>query len=129
VIKAPYVCGAKEFLGSNAGNFDLFITSATPQAEIMEIAERRGMRGFFKALYGAPVKKEDAVNDIIRRFALRPAEAVYVGDALSDLNAAQSNSVPFIARVYSENKDMFDSLDCVKIKDMTDLGPAIKRFG
>ncbi|MDD5503733.1 MAG: HAD family hydrolase [Candidatus Omnitrophica bacterium] len=129
VIKAPYVTGAREFLQSRKDFFDFFITTATPQAEMEWIVEQRGISAFFKALYGAPVKKEDAVNDIIRRFALMPDETAYVGDALSDMQAARANSVNFIARVYEANKEMFGSLDCVKINNMTSLDRAIKSLG
>ena len=58
VVKAPYVKGAKEFLESYAEKYNYFVISATPQDEIEEIIKEQNVTHFFKAVYGAPIKKK-----------------------------------------------------------------------
>ena len=129
VVNAPYVKGAREFLENNKEKFTFFITSATPGREIEEIIKKRDMGQFFKAVYGAPTKKEDAVRQILSSCGLNFSEAVYIGDALSDLKAATENSVHFIARLYEGNKDIFDGIDCVKIDNLLALERIIEDMG
>jgi phosphoglycolate phosphatase-like HAD superfamily hydrolase len=65
------------------------------------------------------------VRKALREYAIDPAEAVYVGDAMSDYTAARSNCVRFIARV-SGSQALFDGIDCVKLKDLKGLEEAIR---
>ena len=58
VIQAPYVPGAYEFISENHSNYDMYISTATPQDEIEKILLKKGLRNFFKAVYGAPWKKD-----------------------------------------------------------------------
>jgi len=57
-------------------------------------------------VYGAPKKKPAIVKEIVRKNTLLPHELSYIGDALSDCTAAQSNGVPFIARIHRD-KNIF----------------------
>ena len=129
VVNAPYVQGAREFLEGNKKKFTFFITSATPQQEIEEIIKKRDMGQFFKAVYGAPTKKEDAVRQILSSGGLNFLEVAYIGDALSDLKAATKNSIYFIARIYENNKAIFDNVDCIKIDNLLTLAGAVESIG
>lgn len=125
VIKAPYVEGAREFLENYSMEYKCFIVSATPQEEIEEIIQKRHIRHFFKAVYGAPAKKDNAVKTILVKENIDPCNAVYVGDAMSDYLAAKENKVAFIARVTDDNYSLFDDLDCTKLKDLMNLKNAV----
>jgi HAD superfamily hydrolase (TIGR01549 family) len=125
VIEAPYVEGAKEFLEKNASAYSCYVVSATPQDEIEVIIKRKGIAGLFRAIYGAPIKKEDAVRQILKKDNIDPVSAVYVGDAMSDYAAANNNSVSFIARI-CDKMAIFDNVDCVKVKDLKCLDAVIK---
>ena len=120
VINAPFVKGAKEFLDRHSASLDLFVISATPQDELEIILQKRSMAGYFKSVYGAPLPKNDAVARLLAERKLLPQDTVYVGDAMSDLHAAQANSVNFVARVHP-NESLFDLVDCVKINDLSEL--------
>ena len=120
VLKAPYVKGAKEFLENYALKYECFVTSATPQRELKDIIQKRDLNRFFKSIYGAPTKKSDAVRDVLVREKIDNNVAVYVGDALSDYKAAMDNSVHFISRI-NNNETIFAGIDCLKIKDLTNL--------
>ena len=120
IIRAPYVKGGKEFLDAYAGCYECFVASATPQSEIEEIIKRRDMKRYFAGIFGAPKKKTDAVKDIIRSKGLSPEEVAYVGDAMSDYEAADNNHCHFVARI-NNNEPIFSAIDCVKIKDLSGL--------
>lgn len=120
VIAAPYVKGAKEFLDNFALRYECFVISATPQKELEDIIGKRSIKHFFKAIYGAPKKKSDAVKYTLTKEGIEPIHALYIGDALSDYEAAKDNSVNFIARI-NNNESLFANMDCLKIKDLTNL--------
>ena len=133
VVNAPYVKGAKEFLDSYSNKYSCFVASATPQDEIEEVIKRRHMQRYFKGVYGSPKKKGDIVREILAAYtlehdempfnsALSPQSFVYVGDAISDYQAAKDNSIRFIARL---NGNEFENIDCLKMRDMVDLKKAL----
>lgn len=127
VVKAPYVKGAEEFLMNYASKYKCFVVSATPQKEMEEIIQRRYMSHFFQAIYGSPKKKSEVVRDILRKENVKPCNTAYIGDALSDFNAARDNSVHFIARI-NNNEIIFDSIPCTKMRDLSHLNTIIKQY-
>jgi len=121
VVKAPYVIGAREFLENYAQEYRCFIVSATPHEEIEQIIIRRNLKKHFAGIYGAPQKKADIVKKTIVIDGLMPKQAVYIGDALSDYKAANTNSVNFIARINNNNEDIFDGISCIKLENLIEL--------
>jgi phosphoglycolate phosphatase-like HAD superfamily hydrolase len=73
--------------------------SATPEGEIREIVAERGLARFFAAVYGSPMSKADILRHILVQNDFAPSEAVFVGDALNDYEAARAVGVAFVARV------------------------------
>ena len=51
-------------------------------------------------------------------------EVIFVGDAMSDYQAACENSIRFIARIH-DNEAIFKGIECIKIMDLTELGRII----
>lgn len=117
VVQAPYVKGALEFIETFASKYKFLIISATPQEEIEEIIEKRGINRFFSAIYGSPKEKNDAVKEALKNEGIEAQSAAYVGDALSDFLAADSNNVKFICRIH-DNENIFKDITCLKIKDL-----------
>ena len=124
VIAAPYVSGAKEFLQDYSSRYSCFISSATPEPEIVDIINSRKMECYFKGIYGAPKPKEDIVSEILHKYNLKGSEVVYIGDALSDYKAAIANNTNFIARI-NDNEKIFSTICCLKIKNLQDLNQTI----
>ena len=118
VIESPYVKGAKEFLQKFHKKYDFFISSGTPEVEIKHIAKMRGIGKYFKAIYGSPIKKEKHVEIILNENHLNNNEVVFIGDALSDREAATANSISFIG-VLNENINF--SKEKYKINDLSEL--------
>lgn len=129
VVRAPYIKGAEEFLRNYKKHYLYFVVTATPQAEIEQIIRRRNMSGYFTAVYGAPRKKADSVGLILRGYNLASEDAVYIGDSMSDYEAASHNSLHFIAKAGLDNGgDIFKAIrNCLKIEDLTGLNQIINR--
>ncbi|MEW6614415.1 MAG: HAD-IA family hydrolase [Thermodesulfobacteriota bacterium] len=127
VVSSSYVRGAKEFLEEHAELYRCFIATGTPQEEIEEIVRKRNIGHYFKGIYGAPIKKLDIVKKIINKEKITPSEAIYIGDALSDYEAAKINSVTFIARAGTKDS-LFADISCLKIEDLTLLHKIIEKL-
>jgi phosphoglycolate phosphatase-like HAD superfamily hydrolase len=125
VVDAPYVKGAKEFLEKYSSVYKCFVVSATPQEELEKINIRRGINRYFKAVYGAPIKKSDAVREVLLKEGIEPINAVYIGDAMSDYMAAKMNALNFIARV-NINDIFFRDINCRKVLDLKGLDRIIE---
>ncbi len=96
VIKAPYVLGAKEFIEANYDKYMMFISSGTPEFELKEICIRRGINEKFKGIYGSPSKKSTHVKKILSDWKLNSDEVLFIGDSLSDYEAAEQNDLHFL---------------------------------
>ena len=107
IIKVPYIQGAYEFISRQSSVYDLYIVSAVPEAELNEIVKRRKIDHFFKGVFGAPAKKADICRSILNQGGYSPAEVVFVGDALSDFEAAHECGLHFIAKRNEQNPSLF----------------------
>ena len=99
VILAPYVPGAFEFIRDNFRKYGFFISSGTPQPEMKEIVRRRGIEDYFFEVHGAPESKSKHVRKILKKHNYTNYEAVFIGDAMTDCEAANENRIHFIARI------------------------------
>lgn len=111
VLSSEMVEGSREFLVTHRSNHVFFVITATPQDEIREILTRRNLWGYFRAVYGAPTPKSEALAEILQKFSLSPNQVVYVGDALNDYHAAEPLGVRFIGRLHRENKSLLSFLE------------------
>lgn len=127
VINAPYVRGAEEFLKDFSKLYKCYVVSATPQNEIEEIIIRKNIKDYFNGIFGAPQKKSDILKNVIEKEKLLPKEVLYIGDALSDYEAARANSVNFVARINSNNH-IFKDIDCLKVKDLSGIRTIIEEL-
>jgi beta-phosphoglucomutase-like phosphatase (HAD superfamily) len=110
VISAPEIPGAQAFLEKWYQEIPCFIVSATPQDELHEIVERRGLMHHFRELKGAPVDKCKNLADIISTYALKPESCLYFGDAYSDYEAAHACSANFWGILPGPDAPLFSQL-------------------
>jgi phosphoglycolate phosphatase-like HAD superfamily hydrolase len=125
VVKASFVPGAHEFLTTSSATMPCFVASATPLDELQQIIRLRGMEPYFQEIFGAPLTKSAAVQTILQRHNCAPEHAVFIGDALSDWEAARDTGVHFVARVAPDNS-LFDNIACCKIPDLTHMPDLIR---
>jgi phosphoglycolate phosphatase-like HAD superfamily hydrolase len=106
IIKVSYVAGAFEFISQHHTDFDLYIASSTPETELRDIVNRRGLEPFFKGVFGTPRTKLDNCRAILRQNQLLPQHVAFIGDSISDLEVARQCGTHFIARIDENSKDL-----------------------
>ncbi len=99
MLTVPYVEGAEDLLRDCSGALPLYIVSATPEAEMHEIARRRDLTKYFVRIYGSPRPKAECIREILDETGATPPEALFVGDAPNDWEAAYETNVRFVARI------------------------------
>jgi phosphoglycolate phosphatase-like HAD superfamily hydrolase len=122
VVASAWVAGAREFLEANQGEYDFFVVSATPEAEIRDIVARKAIGRFFREILGAPRSKGENVRIILEKYGYQAPEVVFVGDAMSDYEGARQNGIGFVGR-----GDLFRQrgVQVVAIPDLTSLDQAL----
>ncbi|MCX6701242.1 MAG: HAD family hydrolase [Methanomicrobiales archaeon] len=110
VIKAPYVPGAKEFLETYHSKIPLYVVSATPEEELIQIIQKRGMSHYFKKVFGAPRKKAECISEIVKLTGSPPEYVIFIGDAKNDFEAARAAGVRFIGRIKPGDENRFSGL-------------------
>lgn len=96
ILNCPMIAGAAEFLAAHAGSLPCFVASGTPQAELLAITKRRKLDAYFREIHGSPRDKLAIVRDLLARHSLAATDAVFVGDAMTDHEAAAVTGVRFI---------------------------------
>ena len=95
VIASKYLPGVIDFLKANKGKKQ-FICTGTPQNEIEDIVEKKGIKALFDQVYGSPKTKIEIIKIILDKHSVSPKDCVYFGDAMTDYDAAKACSIPFI---------------------------------
>jgi phosphoglycolate phosphatase-like HAD superfamily hydrolase len=127
VINAPEVKGASAFLNS-ANEYEKYIITGTPTVEIIPILKQRKMFHFFEGVYGSPEKKDFWVKEILTSKNISPKQCVFIGDALTDYNAALSNDMTFVLRETEEGKELFKDFTGIRVKDLSNLHSIIEKI-
>jgi phosphoglycolate phosphatase-like HAD superfamily hydrolase len=107
ILSAPFVQGAYEFLKKFHTSIPLYVVSATPEHELIQIISRRGLTPFFHGIYGSPRKKRDCILEIIEQTGTGHSDIIFVGDAKNDLDAAVETGIRFIGRKKPGTGDIF----------------------
>lgn len=126
ILKAPFVAGMEEFLEGYYKRYLMFIVSGTPEVELLDITKSRGLERYFQGIFGSPRSKSEILNDIMKKHHLNKSEVVFIGDAESDMNAADKIGIFFIARLTDYNKSLENRK--WKIKNIRELGQIIRQL-
>ncbi len=125
VMKCPFVPGAKEFLEMNHTKYDFYIASGTPDEEMKRIVKGRELDIYFKGVYGTPLKKTEIIELILSQNDYKKDEVFFVGDASTDLYAANATGLIFIGRLTDDNTSLFKDLQ-YKVTDLRQIGKIIE---
>ncbi len=98
VLAAPLTPGILPVLETWKGRIPIHVCSGTPTEELRFVLNRRGLASFFTGMYGTPPAKAQRLAMIVREAGVDPADAVMVGDAATDMHAAESVGVRFYGR-------------------------------
>jgi phosphoglycolate phosphatase-like HAD superfamily hydrolase len=115
VLEAPWVPGAEKLLRYNPFQQRFFLVTATPQPEIESILGALNLAVVFEGVFGAPVKKTDAIQKVLAASGIASARCLLVGDSLADQQAALAANIPFLLREHSDNRDLpwMRSVPCI----------------
>lgn len=102
VINSPFILGVNEFLNKHSPDILQYICTGTPEFEIKEIIERRGMANLFNGIYGSPMNKSAIIQLIISEVGCTQDDCIFFGDALTDYNAANETKVRFVGVINDE---------------------------
>ncbi|MEX2195753.1 MAG: HAD family hydrolase [Thermoleophilaceae bacterium] len=121
ILRCPFVPGAREFLKARHESHALYVASGTPEEELRGIVRDRDLARYFRGVYGTPALKADISLRILEERSAEPSEAVFVGDAMTDLEGARGAGVPFVGRVAPGDPDPFASEDVPVVADLREL--------
>jgi len=97
IIECPSVRGAMDFLECFSGKYPLYLASATPLDELEIILRGRGLTGYFKEIFGAPMLKKEMFENIMRIEKVDSEDILFIGDSLEDQAVADKFGCKFIA--------------------------------
>ena len=127
VVSCSDVSGSNEFLTEFSKQLPLYVSSATPMDELRRIVQKRGIDSFFVEIYGdPPYKKTEVIRWVLEENRLLPSEVVFIGDAVSDYNAAAECGVKFIGR---DSGLPFDGIDIKLYRDLYEIADVIRNTG
>ncbi|MBF0370751.1 MAG: HAD family hydrolase [Magnetococcales bacterium] len=118
-IACPWIPGAREFFAA-APQHPCYVVSAAPQEEVREVVAARGMTGLFKGVYGGPVKKALTLKAILDQESIPPEKLLFLGDSISDYQAALSSGCGFLGIVAPNRANPFP-LELETAPDLTSL--------
>ena len=108
VIDAPWVAGILDYLKSNSFHQRFVLITGTPYMEIIEILTALDIIDCFQTVYGSPTTKIKALNQEIQSDT-DVSKCLFIGDTLTDYEAASAFEVPFLLRETEDNKKLFMS--------------------
>lgn len=120
ILDCPFVPGALEFLEAHKNRTTMVIASGTPENELVEIVEHRGIAAYFDAVKGAPDTKTKIIRKLLDYLGLAPDKCLCVGDSMTDYEAAAENKLPFLGRVIADDVCPFPP-DTTVINNLHDL--------
>lgn len=121
VLNCPFVPGALETLEALQGWYPMFVASGTPQEELELIVKKRGLAKRFVEVWGTPLKKVEIIHDILNRYDLSREEVLFIGDGVSDYQAATETGLLFIARDTPEQHQQWLDLQVPRVPDLSRL--------
>ena len=120
VIDAPWVAGILDYLKSNSFHQRFVLITGTPYMEIIEILTALDIIDCFQTVYGSPTTKIKALNQEIQSDT-DVSKCLFIGDTLTDYEAASAFEVPFLLRETEDNKKLFMSYTGLLFNDFQTL--------
>jgi phosphoglycolate phosphatase-like HAD superfamily hydrolase len=77
------------------------------------------LHNYFKEVYGSPRKKWEICREIIAKEKFNPQNCLFIGDAMSDYEAAKKNDICFLGIVKKDGTSPF--ADDTPISDIVTL--------
>jgi phosphoglycolate phosphatase-like HAD superfamily hydrolase len=121
VINSDEVFGANYFIKKYHTKFQFWIITGTPTPEIELIVKKRKLISFFIGLHGSPNNKRYWTENLIKKHNLKRDEIIFLGDATTDMDAADFSKTHFALRENEENKELFKDYNGLRFNDFYQL--------
>jgi HAD superfamily hydrolase (TIGR01549 family) len=120
VLNSAYIPGALDTLKQlNEMAIPCFVASGTPDQEIKQIVKKKDLAPYFLEVHGSPKKKESIVLDVTKRHCLVPEQCLFIGDAMTDFDAAKQTGTDFLGISPTANASPFP--DGISVKNRVEL--------
>lgn len=90
VRRCDLIAGAEDVLREWHGKLPLYVCSGAPGAEQELVLKEKGLAGYFVSICGAPPAKAELLGQILHSAGMLPENALMVGDATTDRDAAKA---------------------------------------
>ncbi|WP_296634946.1 HAD hydrolase-like protein [Polaribacter sp.] len=127
VINSKEVPGVNAFLRKYNNKLNFWIITGTPTSEIEIISEQRGISNYFKGIHGSPKNKRYWTENLLKKYKLKREETLFLGDAITDQDAAEYSKLHFWFRENEENKELFKDYKGNKFNDFFDFEEKFKK--
>lgn len=121
VCNSEWIPGVREVLANKACGQKFFVVSAAPQEELRDIAKRLNIANSFEDILGAPKSKVDALSELINTYEIDVGASLFIGDAITDYNAASECNIEFCLRSHSLNEAQFATVECLRMSDFANV--------
>jgi phosphoglycolate phosphatase-like HAD superfamily hydrolase len=128
VLACPFVPGAVDALAALSGRYPLFVASGTPQEELDQVVNARGLRSHFAEVWGSPREKPEILADIAARRGLRADQILLIGDGTSDQRAAAAAGTQFLARATHSLADHWERSGARRVNDLVGLADLVEAW-
>ncbi|MBB4080227.1 phosphoglycolate phosphatase-like HAD superfamily hydrolase [Lewinella aquimaris] len=126
VVQAPFVPGAPELLQKlQRHDIQSFVASGTPEDELQIIVNRRDIQDFFIGVEGSPKTKASIVQSIQREYGYSSDEMMFVGDAVTDYQAAVETGLFFVAVDTPDMHDFWKQGNVLAVQDLNVMVEAL----
>lgn len=99
VLNAPFVPGVITILNTWKNIIPMYVCTGTPTEEVRYILKHREIASYFDGIYGTPPAKAERLAMILKEAHIDdPTEAVMIGDAGTDMQAAEIVGTRFYGR-------------------------------
>lgn len=100
ILQAPFINGVTETLQTlHTQKIPAFVVSGSPTEELKALARARKIDHYFTKIYGSPKTKSVLIQEILEEYSFNPSRITFLGDAITDYNAAKTNHINFIGIV------------------------------
>lgn len=98
VCRCELVPGIQDVLDTWKGRLPLYVCSGAPHEELCVILKGRGLSDYFAGIWGSPPGKTHLLRKIVFEGKFDPEKTLMVGDAPTDMQAAESVGTLFYGR-------------------------------
>lgn len=93
--KAGLIDETIRFIQENKSRYRYFIASGSDENELRFLCKELGIHSYFEAVFGSPTPKKQIVGNLLKQYEFDPDEAILIGDAFNDFEAASVNQIDF----------------------------------